>query len=193
MNTSFKAAALAFTALTTSYSHAAPAIRCLPVNPNGLPDPGTGGRPGDRVHRHHRTARPTSSSGTPQLDVCRAQCRPDGMHWRRTGSRVAARAAAPIGNPKRCNWGRPAISMQPTLFASWKCPPVWTGPMATCMPLATRTFRPTHATLPPWRKLWAKRLAEVDPAHASTYQSRLTDFNARWGKPCSDGTKPWRR
>ena len=28
----------------------------------------------------------------------------------------------------------------------------------------------------------SKRLAEVDPGHASIYQSRLTDFNARWSQ-----------
>lgn len=28
----------------------------------------------------------------------------------------------------------------------------------------------------------SKRLAEIDPSHASTYQARLTDFNTRWGQ-----------
>ena len=54
-------------------------------------------RPGRRVGRHHRAAGPAPDPGQAQPDRARAQRRPGGLHRRRAGDRLAAGAAAAVG------------------------------------------------------------------------------------------------
>ena len=182
MNTSFKAAALAFTALTASYSQAAPAIKVFACEPEWAAL--TQELAGDLVTVYTAT--------TAQQDPHQVQARPSLM------------AAVCNADLMVCTGAELEAGWLPVLLRQSGNPKVQLGQaghfdaadFVRKLEVPTRLDRAdgdVHAAGNPHiqtdprniatvAQALGKRLAEVDPAHASTYQSRLTDFNARWGQ-----------
>ena len=182
MNTSFKAAALAFTALTASYSQAAPAIKVFACEPEWAAL--TQELAGDLVTVYTAT--------TAQQDPHQVQARPSLM------------AAVRNADLMVCTGAELEAGWLPVLLRQSGNPKVQLGQaghfdaadFVRKLEVPTRLDRAdgdVHAAGNPHiqtdprniatvAQALGKRLAEVDPAHASTYQSRLTDFNARWGQ-----------
>ena len=78
-------------------------------------------RPGRGLGRHHGAAGPAPDPGAAQPDRPHAQRRSGGLHRRRTRSRLAAGAAAAVGQSPRSSRASPATSRPRASCASWKC------------------------------------------------------------------------
>ncbi|MDE2433799.1 MAG: zinc ABC transporter substrate-binding protein [Burkholderiales bacterium] len=182
MNTSFKVATLAFTALTAAPSFATPTLRVFACEPewaaltqelagdlvsvytatNALQDP------------HQVQAKPSLISAVRNADLMVCTGAELEVGWLPVLLRQA-------GNPK-------VQTGQPGQFDA--------ADYVTKLEIPTRLDRAdgdVHASGNPHiqtdprnigtvAQALSKRLAEIDPAHASTYQSRLADFNKRWGQ-----------
>ncbi|MDE2078295.1 MAG: zinc ABC transporter substrate-binding protein [Burkholderiales bacterium] len=182
MNTSFKVATLAFTAFAAMPSFASPTLRVFACEPewaaltkelagdlvsvytatNALQDP------------HQVQAKPSLISAVRNADLMVCTGAELEVGWLPVLLRQA-------GNPK-------VQTGQPGQFDA--------ADFVTKLEIPTRLDRAdgdVHASGNPHiqtdprnigtvAQALSKRLAEIDPAHASTYQSRLADFNKRWGQ-----------
>ena len=142
---------------------------------------GAGARrqPGRRVGRHHRAAGPAPDPGQAEPDRARAQRRPRRLHRRRAGDRLAAGAAAAIGQRQgaagpagQFRGGRLRAQARSADASS-------TARKATCTRPATRTSRPTRATSrrsPPRSARGCSR--STRPTRPTTRSARRTSRSA---------------
>ena len=159
-----------------------PRCACWPASPNGA--------------RWRRSSAATlvdvSVATTALQDPHQIQARPSliararnadlrGVHRRRAGDRLAAAAAAAIGQSqgaaraaRQLRRGRRGAQARGAGAAS-------IARRATCMRPATRTSRPIRATSRWWPRALGARLQQIDPAQrGATTRRRQADFAQRW-------------
>ena len=133
---------------------------------------GAGRRQGQRLRRHHRLAGPAPHPGAAEPDRRGAQHRPAGVHRRRAGGRLAAAADPPVGQ-QRDPAGQAGQFRGRGLRAQARgARRGWTAPTATCTPLGNPHIQTDPRNIALVAEPLARRLAELDPANAASYQAR---------------------
>ena len=133
---------------------------------------------GRRVGGHHRAAGPAPDPGQAEPDRPRAQRRPGGVHRRRARDRLAAGAAAAIGQRQGAARAAGQLRGRRLRAQARSARRSSTARRATCTPPATRTSRPTRATSRWWPRRWRRACSSSMPATPAHYAERAARLPA---------------